>query len=136
MRYVKLAAFLCPVVTGCTHMERQRDTLNQFQTVSQLHQQQVLDNLAMFITDPGSLPYFNVLSTGLNEVDDMGSVMGSLLLARVGMRNLFMVGQEASTLNASPALTENWTASPVNDPRRLELMRSAYQKVVAAHICQ
>jgi hypothetical protein len=117
-------------------MQLERNQLGQFETVSELHQKQVLDNLAMFVYDPGSLPYFNVLSSSLNEVNDMGSLMGALTLARAVTRNLFMVTQDVTTVTASRSFRENWSASPVNDPRRLELMRCAYQKEVAAHMSQ
>ena len=119
---------------GCTHIQLQKNTLGQFQTVSALHQKQVLDNLAMFVHDPGALPYFNVLSTSLNEVDDTANAMGVLTLARVGTLNKFMVSQDATTIGGSRGYKENWSAGPVNDPRRLELMRCAYQKEVAAHM--
>src|SRR4029077_16183823 len=101
MRYVSALGLVCLFGAGCTHMQLQKNTLGQFQTVSALHQKQVLDNLAMFIHDPGALPYFNVLSTSLNEVDDTASAMGVLTFARVGMPNLFMVSQDATTVGGS-----------------------------------
>lgn len=126
----------CALLVGCTHMQLQRDTLGQFRTVSDLHQQQVLDNLAMFVYDPNSMPYFNVLGTGINEVTDTGSAQNILTFARVAAANLFMVSQDATTLNLQRVARENWSATPVNDPRRLELMRCAYQKVVSLHCCR
>lgn len=136
MRRVFAIFVPCVWVVGCTHMQLKYNTLGQFRTVSDLHQKQVLNNLAMFVFDPNSLPYFNVLSTGINEVTDTGAVMNALTFARVTMANLFMVSQNATTPNVSRVARENWSANPVNDPRRLELMRCAYQKVASAHFCR
>jgi len=136
MRSKVIAVVWCSLITGCTHMQLEKNTLGQFHTVSDLHQQQVLDNLAMFVYDPGSLPYFNVLGTGINEVSDTGSLASTTTLARETAANLFMVGSEVAGLTATRNMRENWSATPVNDPRRLELMRCAYQKTVAANLCQ
>jgi hypothetical protein len=67
-------------------------------------------------------------------VDDSANAMGILTLARVGTLNRFMVSQDATTIGGSRGIKENWSAGPVNDPRRLELMRCTYQKEVMAHV--
>jgi hypothetical protein len=136
MRPVLFLVLLCSFTTGCTSMALERNTDGQFRTVHSLYEQQVLDNLAMFVHDPGSLPYFNVLSTGANQVVDQGSISSVLTLARVleGARQLFMVSSNATTVGLQRSSQENWTANPVTDPRRLELMQCAYRKEVAANM--
>jgi len=129
-RPVATVIFICGVVPGCTAMQLERNTQNQFRTVSALYQQQVLDNLAMFVHEPGSLPYFNVLSTGLNQLVDQATAADTLSMARVlvGVKSLFMVSSNATAPTLQRTAQQNWTANPVTDPRRLELMRCAYQK--------
>jgi len=129
-----IMAVVLVLVAGCTHLQLKRNTLGQLQTVSELYQKQVLDNLAMFIYDSGSMPYFSVLSTGVNSLSDAGTASGGVTLARETLLNLFMVGQQATTVGVTRMALENWSANPVSDPRRLELMRCAYQKVVAAQM--
>ena len=46
--------------TGCTHVQLRKNTVNQADTLSEIYQQQVLDNLAMFVYDYYSLPHFAI----------------------------------------------------------------------------
>ena len=43
------------VIVGCTHVQLQKDTVQQARTLSDIYQQQVLDNLAKFVYDFNSL---------------------------------------------------------------------------------
>jgi hypothetical protein len=131
MRNSIVAAFFCCLIAGCAHIQLKNNALGQYRTVGDLYQQQVLDNLAMFVYDRGSLPYFSVLSTATDTVSDMASASDLFSMGRVGVRNLFMVTGNAATLGASRGAMDGWTANSVNDPRRLELMRCAYQLEVS-----
>ena len=73
-------------------MQLQRNASGQYATVGTLYQNQVLDNVAMFLYDPGSLPYFSVLGSSNTQLSDSGNASGMLRLARVGMANLFELG--------------------------------------------
>jgi hypothetical protein len=136
MRKFHFAVVLCSFVCGCTHFQLARNTSGQLSTVSTLYQKQVLDNLAMFMHDPGSLPYFSVLSSSNTQLQDTGNASGMLNFARVGMANLFMVSGETTSVGVMRVAQDSWNATPVTDPRRLELMRCAYQTAVAAAACQ
>jgi hypothetical protein len=45
--------------SGCTATQLRKDSVQQAQAVHDMEEQQVLDNLAMFVYDCNSLPYFS-----------------------------------------------------------------------------
>src|SRR5438552_1540557 len=57
-------------LTGCTHLTLQRDTVKTTNTLTDLHFQQVLDNLARFHANPDTIPSFAVASAGTVSVND------------------------------------------------------------------
>ena len=59
--------------TGCTHLQLEKDSVNQAYTVGDLEQQQVLNNLAMFVYNYNSLPYFSYPNQGATVVTDQGN---------------------------------------------------------------
>lgn len=113
------------VGSGCTHMQLQHNTSRQVKTISSIYEEQVLDNLAMFVCNAHATPFFSVPSQGTNQVNDS---MGAT------------AGQNAFTFNfwkffsatGSRGMNQAWTLMPVVDPNRLKLMQCAYQKAVGA----
>src|SRR5687767_13832088 len=64
---------------GCTTSRQLlRSTSRQVRTVADIHQQQIMDNLAMFVYDPNSFPFFAVPDGGSADVTDNAS--GSIAL--------------------------------------------------------
>jgi len=126
---VRLSIFVfcvwAAVTTGCTHVQLRHNTVRQAKTISDIYQQQVLDNLAKFARDPNALPHFAVATGGFSDVTDVTE--GGLTAAWNATR--FTGAGLASAVNRG--MKQNWTLVPVNDPRKLELMRCAYQKAVA-----
>ena len=57
-------------VTGCTTGRLRQRTINQGSTLPELQYQQVLDNLALFATNPASLPWHVNLREGTTQVTD------------------------------------------------------------------
>lgn len=106
---------------GCTHAQLRRNTVNQARTLSDLHQQQVLNNLAMFVANPDALPYFAYPNDGINQVTDTGATAANVAWVVAGFDSAGL------GLEASRAANEVWNLSPVNDPHKLALMRCAYQ---------
>lgn len=103
----------------------QKTTTSQALTATDIHQQQVLDNLAKFAFDPNSMPSFSIASSGQATVGD--SIAG-------GMTNLAFdpFGFVGAAFNAGAGrnTTNFWSLTAVNEPERLELMRCAYQRAV------
>jgi len=115
------------MAAGCTHNQLRWNTVHQSRTLTDIYEQQVLDNLAMFVYDSGSLPFFSFPNAGGSNVNDAGAVNGVLNWTHgVGGLN-----SGALTLNGSRNVTESWTLTPIIDPVKLQLMRCAYQQVVS-----
>lgn len=129
--YSRICSFLLlwPLV-GCMHIPLRSNTAYQAKTVSDLYQQQVLNNLAMFADDPNSLPYFSFANQGATGISDQGSLGASAGWART-TAGVFLFDALGTSASAQRTATSNFTLTPVNDPRKLELMRCAYQKVIA-----
>jgi hypothetical protein len=116
---------------GCTHVQLRNSTVSQARTLSDIYQQQVIDNLALFIYDPGALPHFAFANQGTTTIADQGTLALMNGWGRnAGFPLLFSTEQLNPTLQRNAQ--EAWTLTPVTDPRKLELMRCAYQKTVSA----
>jgi hypothetical protein len=110
-----------------------RDTsLHQARTVNDLHQQQVLDNLAMFFHDPNAMPYFVWLGAGQAQITDQGQAMSTTVWQRLVSSNPIIHGWTSTNLalGGQRTILANWQLTAINDPRKLQLMRCAYQQVV------
>ncbi len=121
--------------SGCTHLQLQRNSNRQARTISTLNEQQVLDNLAMFVCRPYATPSFSTPATGLNQVQDQGG----FILGAGGFTGNFW---NALSANGTRTIQESWTLNPIIDPNRLRLMQCAYQHAVGAspaecqHCCE
>lgn len=101
------------VISGCTATRLRQKTDRQAATLADIHQRQVLDNLALFAYDPAALPFFAYASQGTASLSNQSGLSFTSLL--------------------TTQTQESWQLTPVNDPRKLELMRCLYQRVVAVH---
>ncbi len=120
------ALLMIVLANGCTtHRALRRNTIKQAGTVTDIHQQQVLDNLAKFLYDPHAVPSFALATQGTSDVTDNGQASGVTGWLANGFDKFSL------TLGASRTAKQNWTMTPVTDPRKLELMRCAYQRVLA-----
>ncbi|HEY5315552.1 MAG TPA: hypothetical protein VIK18_23680 [Pirellulales bacterium] len=117
-------------------MQLRRNTINQARTVADIHQQQVLNNLAMFVYNPNSMPCFSYPTQGVNQVINTTNAGYTQGFAYAGMgprAGTFLLNSLGFSLNGSHESSEAFTMVPINDPRKLELMRCAYQ--IAASSC-
>lgn len=120
-----LVVVLSTLVEGCaTPAALRRQTVHQGDTVADIHQQQVLDNLAKFIVDPYAVPSFAVAASGAANVDDQCSAGLGLDWMNVGFDSASL------SLGGQRSQGTSWVTTPVTDPRKLELMRCAYQRVL------
>ncbi len=116
---------LIAIGSGCTHTQLRTNTVRKAETLNDIYQQQVLDNLAKFICDPNSLPHFAVPTQGTSAVNDSIGADGG-----VSWNFTRFVGATLGS-GGTRQMTENWVMEPVRDPRKLERMRCAYQMVVS-----
>jgi hypothetical protein len=115
-----LLALIACAVDGCTSAQLRYSTVNQAETLTEIYEAQVLNNLAMFIEDPYALPHFAVANSGTLSITDFGQLNSPSL-------NQF---RQTIGLEGSRQAAEGWTLDPVRDPHRLTLMRCAYQRAV------
>ncbi len=116
------------LTSGCTHVQLRRNTVNQMSTVHDLQQQQVLDNLAMFVHNRGSYPYFSMVLQGTSTLTDTGSLAVTDGWLRAGTH--FLYNSLGVNPSASRVAAEAWTINPVNDSVKLTLMRCCYRIAV------
>lgn len=105
---------------GCTHQQLKYNTVQQSGTLSRIYEQQVLDNLAMFVVDNQAIPNFALPSAGSSNVTDTGVIAASPI-----NRLQTVIGLEGSR-----GMQEAWTLDPIRDPAKLQRMRCAYQRAV------
>jgi hypothetical protein len=129
-RVTWLAILSLVLASGCTSAELRKDSISQLSTVHDLQQQQVLDNLAMFVCNRNSYPYFSTIGAGSCTVTDMGSLGITNSLGR-NTAGLFLYNSLGLNPTVSRSVGENWQLNPINDAVRLTLMRCVYQKAVA-----
>ncbi|MGI9518018.1 MAG: hypothetical protein ACR2NP_13275 [Pirellulaceae bacterium] len=108
------------MASGCTHTRLKFNTIHQANTVNDIYQRQVLDNLAMFVDNPHAIPHFAVVDTGTTNATDSLAVAGTPFNS---FRRIFGI-------NATNAQTQSWALAPTTDPNRLQLMRCAYRSAI------
>ena len=118
MRLV-LAGLMMGLV-GCQHTHLRYNTVRQAETLAEIYEQQVLDNLAKTVHDAHALPYFAYPKDGSTRITDEGSFSASPIH---DFRSEFGIGGKRSGL-------EQWGLTPVSDPAKLQLMQCAYQRAV------
>ncbi len=127
----RLVCFLAIVgvlsLTGCANTQLRHSTVAQASTLSDLQYQMVLENLAMFAANPGSMPWHVNLTGGASQVTDSGQ--GSLGLgfnAYRTLRNSFLNVNPIGS--ASRTIVQQWGHTPVTDGDELRLLRVAYRR--------
>jgi len=125
-QFLILALGFLAAASGCrTHQALKRSTVHQAETVMDIQQKQVLDNLAKFVHDPYAVPSFALATQGVSGVTDSGRANMTIGWVANGF-NAVGLGADGNR-----AVNGNWTMTPITDPRKLELMRCAYQRVLA-----
>jgi len=110
------------IASGCAHTNLAYDHINQARTLTNIHEKQVLDNLAMFLENPNALPFYAMPGTGSAQVTDNGSIGASTLNGPL------------RTVLGPLGLSRNnrliWASTPVTDPIKLKRMRCAYRRAL------
>lgn len=128
-----LAVALLAAASGCQTVQLREGTLNQAASYADVHERQVLDNLAKFVHDVNTFPSFAYSDQGTNQVQDRASVASTTTWQRIG-GGLYGWLSTTGTPTAERTAYQNWVLKPVNDPRKLDLMRCAYQAVVRTNL--
>ncbi len=108
--------------TGCTSVRLGQRTMRQASTLPDLQYQQVLDNLALFATNPSALPWHVNLREGTTQITDSASAGAAVDL-----------GPPSNTLPqlfGSRTVVVQWGMAPVINATELRLIRLAYRRAV------
>lgn len=124
---MRAAAFLCLlfacVLSGCANTRLSCNAARQARTLTEIEEQQVLDNIAMFASNPGTTPYFALPNGGATQTTQSATI-GTILLW-----NPTTLLTENASLSGTGGLQVNWTLKPINEPERISLMKCVYLHV-------
>jgi hypothetical protein len=122
MKCARLLLILPFLLTGCTTTKLRTSTVSQAGSLAELQYQQVLNNLAMFCSNPDIMPSLVNLKDGSAQIADVGSAsyLGDWHRA---------FGSHPTVLG-SRTVVEQWSVSPVTDDNELELLQLAYKRAV------
>jgi hypothetical protein len=113
------------LTAGCTSAQLRTSTVAQSTTLQDIYTQEVMNNIALFISNPDALPFFAFPNQGTTAIQDQGTVTGPGYTAANWVTSPF-------GLSASRQATENWVLVPVTDPAKLALMRCAYRQAISS----
>jgi hypothetical protein len=116
---------LLVLLSGCAETALKKSTLDTAATVRDVNYQQVLNNLAMYVDDPYTLPSQVKLTGGLIQISDTAGPTYDF-----SMPNNMKVTQDIK-MSLNRQWTEKWDVSPVVDPNDMRQLRQVYQWAVA-----
>ncbi len=124
MRWMSLAFVLLLPLGGCVHQYLQANVIAQTSTLRDMQYQQVMNNLAMFVEDPYTIPSQVKFVNGQAQVSDTASVNyeANWPPHKPPTQDLKLPYQRQ--------LTEFWQLSPVMDPGEIRALRKLYQWAV------
>lgn len=115
--------FLSLLCSGCMHNHLRFNAVHQGNSLNEIFERQVLNNLAVFTVKPASLPSFAIPDSGSTNVQDKGTLTGSHLDVHTFIAEYFAPAIERQSYG-------QWNLTPIYDSRRLVLMQCAYQQAV------
>lgn len=105
-------------------MQPRKRTNQQLRTVSEVTQQQIMDNVAKVAANENGWPDYSRLSSGVIQVsDNAGASLGFVWDART-------IVSETLGLSGGRQVSENWTTNAVTDPDRLRATWAVYHYTV------
>jgi hypothetical protein len=136
MRALRLLLMACLVVAGCqTHLLLRDDTIQMATTVTDFQYQQVLNNVAMFVHNPSTIPSLVAITSGTASIQDQKNFSGNATYAPTLPFSLQGGGAlPILTLLFNPSVqrqvNENWSLVPIADTDHLRRIRCAFQNLV------
>ena len=121
MKWVRSIMALCLCIcTGCTTAKLRTSTASQAGSLAELQYQQVLNNLAMFCSNPEIVPSLVNLRDGSAQIADVGSASY--------LGDWHRAFGSHPTLLGSRTVVEQWGMSPVTDDNEVQLLQLAYRR--------
>jgi hypothetical protein len=118
---MKLLSIAISIISGCTPLQTQENTLEQISTISNLRHSQFLANLSDAIDQRDAVPSQGVTNSGTATTSAIGSVGFSLTQP-------FAFARNTKTFNPMASLNwqNNWGITPVSDLQDLQNLRALY----------
>ncbi len=115
------------MTTGCTDTQLRITTVNQHATLTDLHYDMVLRNLAMMAKNPEVLPWHTNITQGAAQIADAGTAhLGLLWNWYYIVKNNFF--QPNPTASVSRTIVQQWTTNPIVYGDGLRLIKIAYRR--------
>jgi hypothetical protein len=117
--------FLLIPFSGCTHAQLRHSTNRTQETMSDLRYMHLLDNLAMMVRNPATVPNPVAINGGVVQISDNAAAATGFTWNVLNMKgiNQYALGP----FSGSRTVSEQWSMSPLHNPEKLRLMRYAYQ---------
>jgi hypothetical protein len=126
---LRMTCLTVAISCGCTATQLRRHTVSQAETVHDIYQQQVLDNLAMFVHNRNSYPYFSLLGQGTTSLTDTASLADTNSWGRIAA-GTFLYATAALNPTLTRAQMGSWQTYPINDSVKLNVMQCIYRQAV------
>jgi hypothetical protein len=122
---------------GCTHDQLRRSTSQTQASMSDLRYKHVLDNLAMMVRNPASVPNPVAINGGVVQISDSVTGSGNITWnppfapTPTGSFHSYFLG-----LSGSRTYSEQWSLAPLQNPQKLSLMWYAFQLLLGSDLVQ
>lgn len=134
--FTVVAALLAVNSLGCaTQRALHQHTVAANITVADIYYQQVLNNVALFVDNPASMPAFSVVTAGtVNVQDQAGATLSPTysptLTSQLQGGGALPILSILFGVNGSRTISENWSTAPVTDSDNIRRLRCAFQLLV------
>jgi hypothetical protein len=130
-----ITAALCAASAGCQHVALEHRTTAQASTLADLHHKEVLDNIAVFVTNPDAMPFYMTAGSANTSVDRSAGVDSSFgwsLFQGDGGATATEWFFNSAGVNprAGGSTSAQWVSNAITNPVKLDVMRCVYQRVV------
>ena len=113
--------------SGCTDTQLRITTINQGSTLTDLHYNMVLHNLATFAENQASIPWHLAITVGTAQVADAGTVhfTPAWLWSLTHASSYTTFGTGTSN---SRTIVQQWSTNPIVHADALKILQLAYQR--------
>jgi len=129
-RFGVILALIPVLACGCTHKQLRRSTNQTQQTMSDLRYKHILDNLAMMVRNPATVPNPVAINGGVVQISDNATGPGNITWNSFGT----LLTAESLGITGSRTISEQWSLTPLHNPEKLKLMRCAFQLLLNSEL--
>jgi len=116
------------MVSGCTALQTQENTLEQLATIGNIRYSQTITNLSQAIDENDSVPSQGVTNSGTATSSATGGIGATFVQVAGSAFNPFALARSAKTVSPTASLNwqNNWGITPISDPQDLQNLRALY----------